>query len=295
MAAQDENTYLDDFLRYEGEEYLSSREKETLLSGQDLLIGAVVGKVTLAVPTTGTLGSGTNGTCTSVAGGDKTVLGTYKATCTTANEAAVAGIWRIESPNGAVLGDLTVTAGEAGTGAFTDPQINLTVNYATGYSTIGDYFNIAVVAGSEKLVVLSFTAVDGSQKALGMLIDDYDASSADVACVAIVRDAIITKSAIKWTIAFTGGGTHELVVGETITGATSTTITARVCEVNLATGTWAGGDAAGTIVVDKFTGDFAAENIKVSGGSDDATVAATDTATAYDELAAKGVITREEA
>lgn len=295
MAAQNENTYLDDFLRYEGEEYLSSREKETLLSGQDLLIGAVVGKVTLAVPTTGTLGSGTNGTCTSVSGGEETVLGTYKATCTTANEAAVDGIWRIEAPNGAVLGDLVVTAGESGTGAFTDPQINLTVNYATGYSTIGDYFNIAVAAGSEKLVVLSFTAVDGSQKAFGMLIEDYDASSADLACVAIVRDAVITKSAIKWTIAFTGGGTHELVVGETITGATSTTITARVCEVNLASGTWAGGDAAGTIVVDKFTGDFAAENIKVAGGTDDATVAATDTATAYDELAAKGVITREEA
>ena len=295
MAAQNENTYLDDFLRYEGEEYLSSREKETLITGQDLLIGAVVGKIELAVPTTGTLGSGTNGTCTAVTGGEKTILGTYKATCTTANEAAVDGIWRIEDPTGAVLGDVTVTAGTSGTGAFTDPQINLTVNYATGYSTIGDYFNIVVAAGSEKLTVLSFTAVDGSEKAYGILIAGYDATSADVDCVAIVRDAIISKPGLKWTIAFTSGGTTEITVGATITGATSTTITARVCEVNLASGTWAGGDAAGTLVVDKFTGDFAAENIKLAGGTDDATVAATDTATAYIELAAKGIITREEA
>lgn len=294
MSYQNEETFLDDFLKFEAENQYS-REKKTLVSGQDLLIGAVVGEIALSIPTTGTLGSGTNGECTSVTGGVETKIGTYKATCTTANEAAVDGVWRIEAPNGAVLGDLTVTAGAAGTGSFTDPQINLTVAYATGYSTIGDYFNIAVVAGSEKLTVLDFTTVDGSQKAFGILIDDYDASSADLDCVVILRDAVIAKSAIKWTIAFTGGGTHELLVGETITGATSTTITARVCEINLTSGTWAGGDAAGTIVVDQFTGDFAAENIKVSGGTDDATVAATDTATAYDELKAAGIITREEA
>ena len=294
MPYQNEGTYLDDFLKFEAENQYS-REDKTLLSGQDLLIGAVVGEVELSVPATGTLGSGTKGTCTSVTGGVETTIGTYKATCITANEAAVDGVWRIEAPNGAVLGDLIVTAGEAGTGSFTDPQVNLTVAYATGYSTIGDYFNIAVVAGSEKLTVLDFTAVDGSQKALGILIDDYDASSADADCVVILRDAVIAKSAIKWTIAFTGGGTHELLVGETITGATSTTITARVCEINLASGTWAGGDAAGTIVVDQFLGDFAAETIKISGGSDDATVSATDTATAYDELKAAGIITREEA
>jgi len=294
MANQDEGTFLDDFLKFEAENQYS-RESDTLISGQDLLIGAVVGKILFSVPATGTLGSGTNGACTSVSGGLETKIGTYKATCTTANESAADGVWRIEAPNGAVIGDLTVTSGTSGTGSFTDPQINLTIEYATGYSTIGDYFGIAVVAGSEKLTVLDFTTVDGSQIAHGLLIDNYDASSADLDCVAIVRDAVIAKSPVKWTISFTGGGTHELVAGETITGATSTTITARVCEVNLTSGTWAGGDAAGTIVVDQFTGDFAAENIKISGGTDDATVAATDTATAYDELKAVGIITREEA
>lgn len=292
MSYQNEGTFLDDFLKFEAENQYS-REKKTLVSGQDLLIGAVVGEVALSVPATGTMTGTGDGTCTAVTGGVDTKIGTYLVTCIVAETNG--GTFRIESPTGEVLGDAKISAGAGNDIAFTDPQINLTITDAATDFIVGDYFSIAVVAGSEKLTVLDFTAVDGSQKALGILIDDYDASSADLDCVVILRDAVIAKSAIKWTIAFTGGGTHELLVGETITGATSTTITARVCEINLTSGTWAGGDAAGTIVVDQFTGDFAAENIKVSGGSDDATVSATDTATAYDELKAAGIITREEA
>lgn len=291
MAYQNEGTYLDDFLKFEAENQYS-REKKTLLSGQDLLIGAVIGEVALVVPATGTgVGTG-NGTCTAVTGGVSTKIGTYLVTCTVAETHG--GTFRIEAPDGEVLGDAKIPAGAGNDIAFTDPQINLTITDAGTDFIVGDYFTIAVTAGSEKLTVLSFTAVDGSQKALGILIDDYDASLADLDCVAIVRDAVIAKSPIKWTIAFTGGGTHVLVAGETITGATSAK-TARVCEVNLTSGTWAGGNAAGTIVVDQLSGDFQAENIKVTGGTDDATVAATDTATAYDELKAAGIITREEA
>jgi len=298
MTALNEATYLDDFLKYEGEANRFSREKETLLSGENLKIGAVVGKVTKVIPIIGTLGSGDNGECTSVTGGTKTQLGTYKATCITANDTSVDGIWRIEAPNGAVLGDLTVTQGTSGTGAFTDPQINLTISYKTGYNSIGDYFNIAVTGGSGKLVILDFTAVDGSQDAYGILIKDYDASGADKDCVAIVRDAVIAKSPLKWKINFTGGGTEELTVGDTIVGLTTTTTSARVVEINLTSGTWAGGDAAGNIIVDQLTGDFAAENVTFPGTAanhDDATVAATDIAGAFDDLEAAGIITREEA
>ena len=144
MSNLTEGTVLDDFIKEEGEVNLRSRDKETLISGQDKTIATVLGKVLFTIPTTGTLGSGTNGTCTAVTGGTKTQKGTYKATCTTANEISVDGVWRIEAPDGAVLGDLVVTQGTSGTGSFTDPQINLTINYATGYSTIGDYFEIAV-------------------------------------------------------------------------------------------------------------------------------------------------------
>jgi hypothetical protein len=299
MSAQNEATYLDDFLKYEGEANRFSREKETLLSGENLKIGTVVGKITKSIPGIGTLESGTNGECTDVTGGAKTQLGTYKATCTTANAVDADGIWRIEAPDGTVLGDLNVTQGTSGTGTFTDPQINLTISYASGYNSIGDYFEIEVTEGSGKLVVLDFTAVDGSQKAHGILIDDYDASAGDKDCVAVVRDAVIAKSPLKWKITFTGGGTEVLAVGDTITSVTGGSgASARVVESHLTSGSWAGGDAAGYLIVDRLTGDFATENITFPGtaaDSDDATVAATDIAGAFDDLKAAGIITREEA
>jgi hypothetical protein len=76
-------------------------------------------------------------------------------------------------------------------------------------------------------------------------------------------------------IAFTSGGTHEIVAGETIVGATSG-IEALVKEVLLSSGTWAGGDAAGFLLCneDDMTGSFGSENVYVGTGTNDATVVA---------------------
>ena len=299
MSVLNEETYLDDFLKYEGEANRFSREKETLLSGQNLKIATVVGKVTKVIPTTGTpKGDNTgDGTCTAVTGGVKTQLGTYKATCTKANSDSVVGIFRIEASNGAVLGDMEIAVGHTGTGTFTDPQINLSIaGWVSAYFAIDDYFTIAVIEGSNGLVILDNTAFDGSQDAYGILIKDYDASAADKDCVAIVRDAVIAKSPLKWKITFSGGGTVVPVVGDAIVGLVTTATTARIVEINLTGGAWSTNDAAGNIIVDQLNGDFAAENIAVAGsGTDDATVAATDIAGAFDDLEAAGIITREEA
>jgi hypothetical protein len=82
--------------------------------------------------------------------------------------------------------------------------------------------------------------------------------------------------AIK-TMAFTSGGTNEIKAGHTIVGATSGA-RARVRQVLADTGTWAGGDAAGTLIVeaDTVTGAFASESIYYDGSSstNDATGAA---------------------
>lgn len=79
----------------------------------------------------------------------------------------------------------------------------------------------------------------------------------------------------KWFIPFSGGGTNEIKVGETITGVTSGAI-AVVEEVILVSGTWAGGNAAGFFVVDpeQITGTFGSENVigEADGATDDATV-----------------------
>ena len=73
-------------------------------------------------------------------------------------------------------------------------------------------------------------------------------------------------------LAFTSGGTTEIVEGDTITGATSAA-TAVVTRVVLDSGTWAGGDAAGRFIFASQTGTFQAENIDVGASTNLATIA----------------------
>lgn len=76
----------------------------------------------------------------------------------------------------------------------------------------------------------------------------------------------------EMVIPFSGGGTTEVAVGDTITGATSGA-TAVVSQVLLYSGTWAAGDAAGFFVAKRqdITGTFGSENVYTT-GTDEATV-----------------------
>lgn len=77
-----------------------------------------------------------------------------------------------------------------------------------------------------------------------------------------------------YILPFTSGGTTEIEAGDTIVGATDGA-TAKVKEVHLVSGTWAGGDAAGYLVLAAApVGTFGAENVYVGSGTNDATVAA---------------------
>lgn len=81
----------------------------------------------------------------------------------------------------------------------------------------------------------------------------------------------------RYNIPFTSGGTTEITVGCTIKGATSSA-TAVVETVLLYSGTWAGGDAAGFLIVRDVVGTFTSEAAYISSddtaGADDATVTA---------------------
>ena len=85
--------------------------------------------------------------------------------------------------------------------------------------------------------------------------------------------------------AFTSGGTHEIVAGDILQGATNTNVRAKVEQVLLESGTWAGGDAAGWLLwhEDNENGTFGSENVDLlddaatvalGGGIDDDNVAA---------------------
>lgn len=75
------------------------------------------------------------------------------------------------------------------------------------------------------------------------------------------------------TVAFTSGGTYEISPGDTITGATSGA-TGIVEKITLSSGTWAGGNAAGTLYVHSVSGTFQAENLNVGSNNNVATIAA---------------------
>lgn len=72
---------------------------------------------------------------------------------------------------------------------------------------------------------------------------------------------------------FTSGGVTAIAVGNTITGATSAA-TAKIMSVELSSGTWAAGTAAGEFIIEGQVGTFASENLNVGASTNLATIAA---------------------
>lgn len=288
------------------EDNLHSREKITVLAAQSLVPGSVLGKIEVGtVPTTGTAGGGNtgNGTMTSVTGGKFVKVGTYTMTCVGLDTDG--GVFSVKGPDGEALPTAAVTT------AYTSDQINFTINDGATDFVVGDVFTVVVPVGGLQHRAVNFSGVDGSAKAAGLSFSTYDASASG-----------------NRTVSYTSGGTYEILPGDTITGATSAS-TARVVSLTLASGTWAGGDAAGVLTLDDRSGALQAENLDVGGntnvatiGADSVAVAATDIggvaivrdaeivaseltwpsgataaqkATALAELAAKGIIVRVEA
>jgi len=244
-----EGNRLGDILKFEsGEVKRFSREDVTVLSGQELEIGAVLGKVTLgACPATGTADDGNTGggSCGSVTAGAKAQQGTYTLRCIKA--ATGAGDFEVIAPDGTLVGIATVAV------AFTSDHINFTLADGDPDFAVGDLFTITIPAGSGKVREIQFAGVDGTQHAYGVLIDAVD-----------------TTGTLK-SIAFTSGGTYEIRPGDVVTGATSGA-TGHVVSLTLSSGTWAGGNAAGTLVLDNVVGTFQSENLDVDDNSNVATV-----------------------
>jgi len=187
-----EGTYLNDLLKWEMENY-HSREQVTVLAGQNLVMGSVIGKIKIgSVPTSGTAGTNTgNGTCGSVTGGAKAKVGVYTLRCV--GVAANGGIFSVRDPDGEALPDAVM-------GAYTNSAINFTLTDGATDFALGDSFTITVSAGSGKVKELNLTGIDGSEDAYGIMIAGVDTTtpSADKQAVAIVRDAQIVADYLTW-------------------------------------------------------------------------------------------------
>ena len=190
-GALTEGNRLNDILKYEAENNFS-RAVVTVLSGQNLSVGAVIGKATKgACPTTGTAGTNTgNGTCASVTASAAAKVGVYTLKCILA--ATNGGIFSVEDPDGYALPNARVAV------AYTNDQINFTISDGANDFAAGDSFTITIPAGTGKVKELDLDALDGTADAYGIMIADCDASAADKAGVAIIRDARIITANLVW-------------------------------------------------------------------------------------------------
>ncbi len=197
MAAKTEPNTLGDGIRWE-ESNDYSREKVTVQSAEVLALLEVIGKVLADVPATGAAGSNTGGgTCTLVAGGPKTVPETFTLTCIA--EAAGAGTFEVVGSKTGSLGQATVGV------AFESDYINFTLTDVGEDFDKGDTFTIEVAAGSGEVVALDPDAVDGSNRAAGIMVGAADATDGAVAGAAIVRDAMIDPDNLVWPDGITAG------------------------------------------------------------------------------------------
>lgn len=149
-------------------------EDITILTGQNLVAGSVVGEQTVStVPSTGTADGGNtgDGAMTDVTGGAETQPGTYTVECTGAETNS--GIFSVVDPKGERVGSDVVVPN-----AFSSPDLNFTISDGAADYVVGDKFTV-VVTGSGKYVLSASADIDGSQRATHILADAVDADSED--------------------------------------------------------------------------------------------------------------------
>lgn len=191
MSSLTEKLHASGFILSEGEGNIS-RDNGTLITGQNLGAGTVLGKITLAGASETHAGNTGNGVMTLDATNpvrQGAMVGVYTATCITA--AANGGTFRVEDPNGNVMGDVAVA------GTF-DDDIKFVIADGSADFIVGDKFLITVAAGSGKFTILAPAAQDGSQTAAGMLVAPVDATSADMACCVLARYAEVNGNEVIW-------------------------------------------------------------------------------------------------
>lgn len=149
--------------------------KLTLLLGQNLTRGALLGKRTVgAVAGAAIAGNTGNGTITGVAAGVSPKPGVYKVICI--EPAANAGTFEVIDPEGVFVGKANVAVAFAGPVAFT-------INDGAADFISGDGFDVTVAAGDGKALQSVLAANDGSNVPDCILAEDCNATAADAECL----------------------------------------------------------------------------------------------------------------
>lgn len=203
MASKAEGQHAGEFILSEAT-WQRSRDAITVLSGENLKAGHVVGRKLVAPTVAAAVALGTNtgnGTVTGQAVGANAGVRRGIYTISMIEPTAALGTFQVfwsdpsaGNPRGMLIGD-----GVVGT-AF-DSEITFTVNDGATDFVAGDAFTIKVTAGTYKYKEYDVADADGGQRVAGVLYEAVDATSADKAGVVLSRDAEIRKDDLIW---FTG-------------------------------------------------------------------------------------------
>ena len=168
-----------------------SREQITLLSGQNLKAGTVLGKRLTGAGASAAFAANTgNG-----AMGAITVTGPAKAgvhKLIIIEPGANVGTFEVFDPDGLLIGRGAVAS------AFSAQGIAFTLADGGTDFVAGDGFDITVTATAVKYLAYDPTQTTGEQIAAVILGQDTDASAADTQTSAAVRDCEFNKSELVW-------------------------------------------------------------------------------------------------
>ncbi len=179
-----------------------SRDSITVLQGQNLQAGHVLGQVTVgAVSAAATAGNTGNGAIGSVSAGSTAKPGAYVVSCV--EHATGGGVFLVENPDGVTIGKAVVGTAYAG-------PVNFTIAAGATDFAAGDRFTVTVAAGSGKYKEYNPANTDGSEVAVAVLVENTDATLADKPAVAITRQAEINAAEIVW---FTGATSDQKAAG----------------------------------------------------------------------------------
>lgn len=202
MTTFAESTHPGGFLLSEGGGN-RSRENATLLSGQNLKAGAVLGKTTASGSASATANAGNtgNGAMGAITVSGRAKPGTYKLTII--EPGTNVGTFQVEDPDGVQIGTGVVGA------AFSAGGLAFTLADGTTDFVAGDGFSIAVSV-TQKYKEYNPANTDGSEKAVAVLFGAVDASAADQPCAIIARDAEVNSAELQW---FTGATSNQKTTG----------------------------------------------------------------------------------
>ncbi len=236
MAAATEGKHAGDFIAAdEGED---SRDAVTVLSGQVLEAGHVVGKVDrgiggLAIPTV--VGTG-NGTMTNLKAGPDIEEGNYVITCKTA--VTNGGVFSVVAPSGLALPDATV-----GT-PYVSSHLSFTLNDGSTDYILTDAFTVAVAAGTSATVI---GTGNGTVTAVSLGPDAQPG-----AYTVLVTGAVTNGGVVEVT-----GPDGDVVVADSVTAGAGGTLVIAGRQINLTvtdgSTDFAKGDLARIVVFNKVT------------------------------------------